>query len=199
MKNKLVFFILICTLLLGCSVEDEGIAPLCLDGDCDAVMELAYERDENGYYHVPLDWDGEFLPRFNIDVEAEPTSPEYHYNDQAFISATFDTDSYWRLGDSLAVTLPLYDPFGLQTQNGTPIPVNDTIVYLNQFEGMFLPLVQKTQIYFNTTDGTYKSRRIVGPIPPQFINDTIKIWMKVTWEGGINIQEKEYLSKIIIE
>mgnify|MGYP001424301903 CR=1 FL=1 len=32
-----------------------------------------FEKDENGIYHVPLDWTGEYLPYFFIDVTASPT------------------------------------------------------------------------------------------------------------------------------
>ena len=106
------------------------------------------------------------------------------------------------LGDSIAFTIPLYSPYnGLEDYQGTPIPVRDTIVYLNQFEGTILPIVQNnTRIYFNENENTYTSRRTVGPFPPELVGDTISLYMKVMWEFGNTFIEKEgYVEKFIVE
>ena len=196
LKNKLISLVILSTLLFSCTKEEQAFIPLCPDGECDAELIINYPQDEEGNYIVDLDWDGEYWPRFDIEVLVDETSPEYHYNGEPHIIATFDTDSYWIMGDSLSVTFPLYKPWvGLETQWGDPIPVGTQTIYLNQFAGQVLPLVQKSEIYFN--EGY--SKRIVGPVPPEFENDTIQIWMKVWWDGGVTVEEKTYLEKFIIK
>ena len=193
--------LLIITLLFSC--EQETFAPLCENGVCNATMSTIYTTDSNGYTHVELDWTTSYLPYFHIDVEATRTTSPYHYNNAPVVSAEFDTDSYYVLGDSLAFTIPLYNSFsGLETYEGFPIAVQDTTVYLNQFEGMVLPIVQNdTRVYFSEDElGNFKTRRTVGPIPEGFINDTITVFMRVFWDGGSNSTVKDhYLAKYIIE
>ena len=189
---------------LTLSCEKEVLIPnTCENGECNAVITTPYTVDSNGYTHVDLEWIGETLPYFTLDIEASRTSPEYYYNDQPVVSAEFDTDSYYVLGDSLAFTLPLYNSFtGLETYEGYPIPVQDTTIYLNQFEGMVFPVVQNdTRIYFsNDENGRFTSKRVVGPIPRGFEGDTITIFMKVFWDAGSNsIMRENYLEKYIIE
>lgn len=191
-------------ILLAASCSKEQIlSPICEDGVCDAYMYTNYTMDSNGYTHVELDWSTSYLPYFYIDVEASRTSPSYHYNNVSSVSAEFDTDSYYVLGDSLAFTIPLYNSFsGLETYEGFPISVQDTTVYLSQFEGTVLPVVQNdTRVYFSeSNDGRFTTRRTVGPIPEEFINDTITIFMRVFWDGGQNSMVKDhYLAKYIIE
>ncbi len=195
LRNKLISLGLLSILLFSCTKEEEAFIPLCPDGECDAIMQLPYPQDSEGNYLVDLDWDGEYWPRFDIEVLAEETSPEYWYNGEPHIIAEFDTDSYWVMGDSLSITFPLYKPWvGLETQWGDPIPVGEQTIYLSQFQGQILPLVQKSEILFNNG----YSKRIVGPVPREFENDTIKIFMKVTWDGGVTTETKTYEENFIV-
>jgi hypothetical protein len=186
-KIYLIFILLIC----GCSTDDD----IFVLPDPNATMIFPVEADENGYYHVDLDWNQEFYPYFNVDVIADKVP-------NGITSARFDTDTYWVLGDSIAFTIPLYSPYnGLQDYQGTPIPVRDTIVYLSQFAGTILPVVQNnTRIYFSDHDNGYSSRRTVGPFPPELVGDTITLYMKVLWEGyNYTIEKNNYIEKFIVE
>ena len=55
-------------LLTSCSPDE--LSPDTCPGGCDGQMLWDYEKDANGYYHVPLDWTGEYLPYFFVDVTA---------------------------------------------------------------------------------------------------------------------------------
>lgn len=194
----------IALIALTSSCEKEVLIPnTCENGVCDATISSIYPMDSNGYTHVDLEWTGDFLPYFTIDIEASRTIPYWYYNDQPVVSAEFDTDSYYVLGDSLAFTLPLYNSFtGLETYEGFPIAVQDTTIYLNQFEGMVLPVVQDdTRVYFSDDlDGNFTSKRTIGPIPQGFEGDTISIYMRVFWDAGNNSVIKDhYIEKYIIE
>ena len=185
------------------SCTPEPFAPLCPTGDCNASIQAPFYKDINGYYHAELDWSREYLPYFTLDIEADRTNKEYWYNDQPAVDARFDTDTYFILGDSIAFTIPLYTPYGgLETYGGFPIATQDTIVYLNQFAGTVVPVVQNnTRIYFEEyEDGRFGTKRVVGPFPPELIGDTISIYMKVYWDGGTIYEEKDhYVEKFIIE
>ena len=63
------FTLFLFTLLaLSCSKTDDISSP-CMSGDCDARLILNYPQDTNGYYHVDLNFNAEYYPRFNIFVE----------------------------------------------------------------------------------------------------------------------------------
>ena len=63
------FTLFLFTLLaLSCSKTDDISSP-CMSGDCDARLILDYPQDTNGYYHVDLNFNAEYYPRFNIFVE----------------------------------------------------------------------------------------------------------------------------------
>lgn len=189
---------------LTLSCEKDVLVPnTCEGGECNAYITTPYPIDSNGYTHVDLEWIGETLPYFTLDIHANRTDPHWWYNDQPVVSAEFDTDSYYVIGDSLAFSIPLYNPYqGLETYYGYPIPVQDTIIYLNQFAGMTFPVVQNdTRIYFSDDfNGDFTSKRTVGPIPNSFVGDTITIYMKVFWDAGNNsVLREDYFEKYIIE
>lgn len=183
------------------SCEKESIAPPCMSGDCNAYIESTFYRDSNGYYHAELDWTSDYYPYFILDVVADKTSPIYHYNNVSVVRAQFDTDSYFVLGDSIAFTISLYQPWlGLWTYSGVPIPYENTTVYLDQFEGTIVPVVQDTEIYFSEQeDGRFTTKRTVGPFPPTMIGDTISVFMKVKWDIGENLTKDGFVEKFIIE
>ena len=65
--------VLMLAMFASCSKDD--IPQVCYDGSCDASLELPGNLDSNGYYHIDLDWNGEYFPRFSIDVYADATDP----------------------------------------------------------------------------------------------------------------------------
>lgn len=192
---------LLLTVLTLSSCEREPVAPPCMFGDCNAYIESTFYRDSNGYYHAELDWTSDYYPYFTVDVTADQTSPQYHYNNVSVVRAQFDTDSYFVLEDSIAFTINLYQPWlGLWTYDGTPIPYENTTIYLDQFEGTIVPVVQNTEIFFSEQeDGEFTTRRTVGPFPPSMIGDTISIFMKVKWDIGENLTKDGFVEKFIIE
>lgn len=86
------YLILLFVLLSSCSKED--LLTAC-DGDCISWMELPGYVDDNGYYHIKLDWEQQYLPRFSIDVYATPTRPELRYNKVPVVTAEFTSDRVW--------------------------------------------------------------------------------------------------------
>lgn len=191
--------LLILTALFSC--EKESFAPPCETGECNAYIESMFYKDSNGYYHAELDWTREYYPYFTLDIYADRTSQEYRYNNVSVVTAQFDTDSYFVLQDSVAFTISLYQPWlGLWTYDGVPIPYENTTVYLNQFEGTIVPVVQDTQIYFSDDElGNFTTKRVVGPFPPSMIGDTISIFMKMRWDIGDILEKDNYIEKFIIE
>ena len=191
--------LLILTALFSC--EKESFAPPCETGECNAYIESMFYKDSNGYYHAELDWTREYYPYFTLDIYADRTSQEYRYNNVSVVTAQFDTDSYFVLQDSVAFTINLYQPWlGLWTYDGVPIPYENTTIYLNQFEGTIVPVVQDTQIYFSDDElGNFTSKRVVGPFPPSMIGDTISIFMKMRWDIGDILEKDNYIEKFIIE
>ena len=184
------------------SCTEEHFIPPCETGDCNAIIESQFFKDGNGYYHAELDWSREYWPYFTLDITADRTSPEYWYNGDPVVEAQFDTDSYFVLGDSIAFTINTYNPWqGLHTYGGHPIPVGSFTVFLNQFEGDIVPVIQDTHIYFSDDEnGEFTTKRTVGPFPPTMIGDTISIFMRVNWDLGGELLEKDhYLEKFIIE
>ena len=183
------------------SCEKETFSPYCESGDCNASIESTFTKDSNGYYHAELDWTSEYYPYFSLDIYADKTSWEYRYNNESIVQAQFDTDSYFVLNDSVAFTINLYQPWqGLWTYNGTPIPYENTTIYLSQFDGTIVPVVQNTSIYFSDDEeGRFSTKRVVGPFPPTMIGDTISIYMKVRWDVGESLIKDHYVEKFIIE
>lgn len=191
--------LLILTALFSC--EKESFAPPCETGECNAYIESMFYKDSNGYYHAELDWTREYYPYFTLDIYADRTSQEYRYNNVSVVTAQFDTDSYFVLQDSVAFTISLYQPWlGLWTYDGVPIPYENTTIYLNQFEGTIVPVVQDTRIYFSDDElGNFTTKRVVGPFPPSMVGDTISIFMKMKWDIGDILEKDNYIEKFIIE
>lgn len=51
------------------------------------------QMDSNGYIHMKLPWNGEFLPRFTIGIEADQ-SP-VRYNGSSVVTAKASSDASW--------------------------------------------------------------------------------------------------------
>lgn len=88
----MIRLLLLLILITSCSKED--LLTTC-QGDCSATMEVPGYLDENGYYHIQLNWKQEFLPRFSIELYATPTSPELRYNNVPVVTAEFTSDREW--------------------------------------------------------------------------------------------------------
>jgi|TARA_R110002153_G_scaffold98465_4_gene233495 hypothetical protein len=191
--------LLLITALFSC--EREPFTTPCIGGECDAYIQSSFNKDSNGYYHAVLDWTSDYYPYFSLDIYANKTSEDYWYNGLSIVRAEFDTDSYFVLQDSVAFTISLYQPWlGLWNYNGVPIPYENTTIYLDQFEGTIVPVVQSTEILFWENDnGDFTTKRVVGPFPPSMIGDTISIFMKVKWDLGENLIKDGYIEKFIIE
>ena len=187
--------------IASCSSDDLPVTPACTSGDCDARMIFPVDRDVNGYYHVELDWSRDFLPYFIIDVEASTVSPEYRYNGISHVQANFHSDTSWKIGDTLVFVQPLFKPFtGDWTSTGNLLPSSFGEVYLTQFAGIEVNVVQPHTIQFSEKNGVLKSRRVVGPFIPEMIGDTVTIAMRVKWDAMYEQIEKDnYIEKFIIE
>lgn len=83
--------ILLLALFASCSKDD--IPQICYDGSCDARLEIPGTLDSNGIYHVDLEWNGEYYPRFSIDTYADATDPYWWYNESPVVQANFYTDT----------------------------------------------------------------------------------------------------------
>jgi len=83
--------VLMLAMFASCSKDD--IPQVCYDGSCDATLELPGNIDSNGYYHIDLEWNGEYFPRFSIDIYADATDPYWWYNETPVAQANFYTDT----------------------------------------------------------------------------------------------------------
>lgn len=187
-------------LLAAASCTVEPIAPDTCPGGCDATINFYTQPDSNGYYHMELDWTGEYLPYFYVDVNATKTDPHWWYNDTSVAWAQFDSDTSWVIGDTLVVKQSYYSPFGNTTQQGFPLPVGYTELSLTQYKGIEVNIAQNTQIYFGNKDGEFSTRRYLGPFIPEMIGDTITVYMKVFWDAGdYSTVKDDYIRKFIVE
>ena len=167
------------------------------------LLTMKYPKDANGYFLVPMDTTMSYS-RFDIYVEATKVIPSYRYNGTSVIVASFDCDSYWIISNSLAVTIPLYNPFTSLSSNAyftSRLPVKDTTIILSQYKNYIVPIVQSTGIYlkdyfagslykpadeYMPTDPVTRawSKRIIGPVPKFFKGDTIKVYCDISWDLG---------------
>ena len=183
------------------SCEVEPLAPETCPGGCDAQMIFPVKADANGYYHIDLNWDGEYLPWFYVDVEATEVDNEYKYNNNSVVEATFDSNTSWIIGSDLIIQQPIYNPFfGNYTSSWEPIPTEFVDVELPQYTGIELNIAQGTKLYFSKKNGKLKTRRVLGPFPPAMKGDTITLYMKVYWEAGpLSFTKDDFSQKFIVE
>lgn len=165
--------VLITVFTVSCSQEEVNPS-LCPDGNCDGALYIPFPKDSNGFYHVDLDFNGEFLPRFDIYIEGDDVDPFYYYNDMGVVQAAFESDSYWVMENGVQVDL-----------------IQDTTIYLNNSPS--------NNEYVPTNPSKKWGKRIVGPVPPQFIGDTITIRAEIYWDGGSKSMSQLFQEKFIIE
>lgn len=205
-------------ILTGCSLFPD-FEPPCVTGQCQLAITSKFNKDSNGYYHVGLGTSS--YTYFSIYAEASKLKDKYKYNGISVIEGNFDSNAYWTIGDTLAFVVPLYASFGgLKNSpywNAIKLPVENRVVYLSQFEGMLVPLVQTTKTYFQEYKepemiSNYHSdyepsdkikfdwtKRVIGPIPHYMKGDTITIYAKTFWEAGEESLEKKTSAKFILE
>lgn len=168
-----ILFLLLAVFIVSCSKEDVK-PPLCPDGNCDGQVFINSPKDSNGYYHVDLDFSGEILPRFDIFIEGDDVDPFYYYNDMGVVLAAFQSDKVWELPNGLSQTI-----------------VQESTLYLNSST--------HNNEYTPISPGRKWAKRIVGPIPQEFIGDTLVIRAELYWDGGSNSKSQFLEEKIIIE
>lgn len=183
------------------SCTKTGISPVCPDGNCYATMEFPGKLDKNGYYHVSLDWSQEYYPYFHLDINAAPTNEPYRYNGESVVTAKFDSDTSWVIGDTLVMRQAYYKPFtGKWTSTGGALPTHWKNLDLTQFKGTVVNIAQNTSIYFRQKDTILSSRRTLGPFPPHLKGDTITVFMEVIWDAGdLSLKKSGYKEKFIVE
>ena len=188
-------------ILTALSCTKPSISTTCPTGDCTATIIFSEEIDENGYYHVPLDWEQEYYPYFSVNIQADPTSPEYYYGEGPVVTAQFDSDTAWIIGDTLVMKQAYYKPFsGEWTSTGGALPTHWKNLNLSQFAGTVVNIAQNTRIYFKKNGNKVVSKRMLGPFAPHLKGDTITIYMEVMWDAGDNsIIKSDYLEKFIVE
>lgn len=188
-------------LILSCTVDDV-VPNACLGGECDATMDFGFPKDSNGFYHVSLDWNREYYPYFTIKATASRIPSKHHYNEVPFVSADFDSDTFWVIGEGLTFREPLYNPFGSNySSSGTMLPSQVTEVTVNNFKGMKVNVVQTAEVYFREDeDGSFSTYRTIGPFPPELKNDTITVYMRVFWDmGSQSVIKDNFFAKFIVE
>jgi hypothetical protein len=168
------FLLLVFTLAIVSCSKDEARPSLCPDGGCDGSLFIPFPKDSNGYYHVDLDFNGEYLPRFDIYIEGDDVDPFYYYNDIGVVQAAFESSSYWVMDNGVEVDL-----------------VQNTTFYLNNSPS--------NNEYIPTSPSRKWGKRIVGPIHPQFIGDTITIRAEIYWDGGSKSMSQLFEEKFIVE
>lgn len=187
--------------LISCSPEDFDDS-ICMSGDCDAVMIFPTKKDSNGFYHIPLDWTRDYYPYFAVDVEASEIKPQYRYNETSVVSAEFDSNLEWTIGEELVVPLTQYNPFQSNySYSGAQFASTTFEKVLNFFKGVKVNIAQRTEIYFQKkNDGRFVTKRLLGPFPPQTKGDTITVFMEVFWDAGNNsVLKSHYKEKFIVE
>jgi hypothetical protein len=186
--------------LLALSCSPDPLTETC-PGGCEAQMVFPEQADKNGFYHVKLDWTREYLPYFTINVEATTVDPMYRYNEEPVVMANFDSNTTWVIGEDIVFTESTYEPFtGDYTYSGTPLPNGSIDIRLSQFKGTKVNIVQPTTIYLSGKNHILQSKRVVGPIPPSVIGDTITLYMEVFWDaGGRSILKSHFSEKFIVE
>lgn len=204
------YILLLVVLLSSCSKDLLYPSPFTNSLEGKFTLSMQTTRDNNGFYHYRFNRTKSF-DYTNIFAEATPvTNERYIYNGISVIEGKFDSNAFWIMGDSLTVTLPLYNPFNSLYSSpsfNTPLPVGTKTIILSQFKDFIVPVVPTSPIYFKKYDermdeyipqtNNLWTKRIIGPIPKGFIGDTIIIYGKVSWEcGNYSIQYPNRTRKV---
>lgn len=86
--NLNMFLLLLIVIAVTCTscTKEDFYPPLCIDG-CKAYLNVELPQDGNGFYLV-----NSSTSRFNVHIEASPTTSFYEYNDTSVIEVQFYGD-----------------------------------------------------------------------------------------------------------
>ena len=132
----------------------------------DAFPTLNGERSY--IQHVYLDTLSSFTYT-QIYAESTDMAESQKYNGEANIHARFSTNSYWAYTDGLFVDYPVYYTYPTAVRFIRSMPNNE-------YKAKTLALFTK---------------QMVGPIPKQAVvrNDSIKIYMDVSYDGEYHVKD----------
>ena len=71
--------------------------------------------------------------------------------------------------------------------------------WILESSGLVVDVVQESNVYFSESGKNLRSRRVVGPFPPEMIGDTVTIHMEVFWDAGMNSKILRYSEKFIVK
>ena len=198
--------------LASCEKQDDVDFYPCKDGNCDSVFFVDSEKsyqDAKGYWHVEY-WGPKY---FTVAGQLDELYEEYVVNDVPLVEVAYDSN-YWVAFDDLAFTVPLYSPFGLQTQTGTRIPIGNLTYNIGDIAQKMEPLnIAGYQITKNTcfdcpyserlfatySKYTYKPRQNFY-LDNRMKGDTLSVYVKATFntdKGWSEVREHEL--KIIVD
>lgn len=99
--NLFFLLLLLFTVFFTSCTKEEIVTPTCINNDCSAQFYIPGELDSNGFYHIELEWDNQYYPRFTIDIDATITDPWYWYNGVPAVQANFHTEDTWEIGNDI--------------------------------------------------------------------------------------------------
>ena len=198
--------------LASCTKLDDPLFYPCKDGKCDSVFYVdspeAY-LDNNGYWHVEY-WGPKY---FTIEGKLDELYEEYVVNDVPLVEVAYDSN-YWVAFNDLSFTVPVYSPFGLQTQTGTRIPVGNLTYNISEIAKLMEPLnIAGYQITKNTcfdcpysdrlfatySQYTYKPRQNFY-LDNRMKGDTLSVYVKATFNTDLGwSEEMNHELKIIVD
>lgn len=205
--------------LLACSwmgIDDniDEIYP-CLDGNCHSYFKIdpwvspgAYQ-DKNEYWHVKY-WGPKY---FTITGKLDELHPKYVANEIPLVETAFDSN-YWVGFEDLSFIIPLYSPFGLQTQTGAKIPVKNTVLNIGEIAKLMEPLnIAGYQITKNTCFTCPYSERLFATyssysynpkqqiyLDERMVGDTLEVYIKTIFNTDTGIKEENFHTlKVIVD
>ena len=199
---------------LGINDNINEIYP-CVDGKCHSYFKIdpwvspnAYQ-DKNEYWHIKF-WGPKY---FTVTGKLDELHPKYVINKVPLVEAAFDSN-YWIAFSDLSFTIPLYSPFGLQTQTGTKIPVINKTLNIGEIAKLMEPLnIAGYQITKNTcftcpysnrlfatySSYSYKPKQQIY-LDERMVGDTLEIYVKVTFNNDVGVKDENFHTlKVIID
>lgn len=134
-EESIYGLMLLLSMVLLASCSKEEVPQVCFDGSCDASLEIDAVLDSNGYYHVDLDWNSEYWPRFSVGTYADSTDPYWWYNDSPVVQANFYTDTTIEVGNDV-IPIVQSSRIYLSSRNGSKV------LYGKRIVGPFPPEMQ---------------------------------------------------------
>jgi hypothetical protein len=205
--------------LLACSwmgIDDnmDKIYP-CLDGNCHSYFKIdswvspGVYQDKNEYWHIKY-WGPKY---FTIVGKLDELHPKYVVNEIPLVETAFDSN-YWVGFEDLSFIIPLYSPFGLQTQTGTKIPVRNKILNIGEIAELMEPLnIVGYQITKNTCFTCPYAERLFATyssysynpkkqiyLDERMVGDTLEIYIKTIFNTDTGIKEENFHTlKVIVD